>query len=162
MIDKGADKFMCFDLTDAYFQIKVAEESQHLLAFMAPLGKANTTAVTTSISKQKICSKGSWRPSRSLMTGFHNRRVQHKHMKTPGRSWWKRWKRTLDFQKRNSCLERERGLKCYVISSDWSPIRKSNCCWDWYPHLTSGSLNWAWRTNSSGPWAKRRWYSSGQ
>ena len=54
MIDKGAEQFMCFDLTGAYFQIKVAEESQHTLAFMAPLGKASTTAVTTSISKQEV------------------------------------------------------------------------------------------------------------
>ena len=59
MIDKGAEQFMCFDLTDAYFQIKVAEESQHLLAFMEPLGKANTTAVTTSVSNQEVCSQGS-------------------------------------------------------------------------------------------------------
>ena len=53
-IDKGAEQFMCFDLTDAYSQIKVAEESQHLLMFMAPLGKADTTAVTTSISEQEV------------------------------------------------------------------------------------------------------------
>ena len=59
MVDKGAEQFMCFDLTDAYFQIKVAEESQHLLAFMAPLGKANTTMVTTSISKQEVYLQGS-------------------------------------------------------------------------------------------------------
>ena len=50
MIDKAAEQFMFFDLTDVYFQIKVAEEFQHLLEFTAPLGKANTTAVTTSIS----------------------------------------------------------------------------------------------------------------
>ena len=59
MIDKGAEQFMCFDLTDTYFQIKVAEDSRHLLTFIAPLGKANTTAVTTSISKQEVCSEGS-------------------------------------------------------------------------------------------------------
>ena len=47
MIDKGAEQFICFDLADMYLQMKVAEESQHLLTFMAPLGKANTTVVTT-------------------------------------------------------------------------------------------------------------------
>ena len=59
MMDKGEEQFMCFNLTDAYFQIKVAEGSQHLHACMASLAKANTTAVTTSISKQEICSQGS-------------------------------------------------------------------------------------------------------
>ena len=55
MMDKGAEKFMCFNLTNAYFQIKVAEGSQHLHACMTPLGKAHTTLLTTSISKIEIC-----------------------------------------------------------------------------------------------------------
>ena len=58
MMDIGAEQFICFNLTDAYFQIKVAEGSEYLHACMAPLGKANTTAVTTSISKQEICWQG--------------------------------------------------------------------------------------------------------
>ena len=53
MMDKGAEQFMCYNLTDAYFQIKVAEGSQHLHSCVAPLGKANTTVVTTSISDKK-------------------------------------------------------------------------------------------------------------
>ena len=32
MRDKGAEQFMCSNLTDAYFQIKVAERFQHLHA----------------------------------------------------------------------------------------------------------------------------------
>ena len=39
MVDKDASMFVCFDLTDAFFHIRVAEESQHFLAFMAPQGK---------------------------------------------------------------------------------------------------------------------------
>ena len=38
-------------------------------------------------------------------------------------------------------IKPERGLKRYAISSNWSPRKKSNHCWDLYPHLKSGSLN---------------------
>ena len=39
MIEKDTYSFVVMDLTDAYFQIPVSEESQHLLTFIVPQGR---------------------------------------------------------------------------------------------------------------------------